>query len=60
MEIPQGNSMFSYLYLNKQKCHVFLFIFLLFCNSREQEGRIGPAKGEGFALVGGAGGGESG
>jgi hypothetical protein len=27
MEISQGNFLCSYLYQNKQKCHVFLFIF---------------------------------
>jgi hypothetical protein len=27
MEISQGNSLFSYLYLNKQECYFFSFFF---------------------------------
>jgi hypothetical protein len=38
MEISQGNSLCSYLYPNKQKCHFFIY------KIREQEGRTGPAQ----------------
>jgi hypothetical protein len=37
MEIPQGNNLYSYLYLNKQKCHVFLFSLLQKSENRRVE-----------------------
>jgi hypothetical protein len=41
MEISQGNFLCSYLYLNKQKCN---FFFFLFCSTKsENEGRTGPS-----------------
>jgi hypothetical protein len=44
MEISQGNSLFSYLYL--KQAEMICFSFYLFCKIREQEGRTGPACGE--------------
>jgi hypothetical protein len=38
MEIPQGNSLCSYLYL-KLKCHVFSFIFSLFSPTKSEHRR---------------------
>jgi hypothetical protein len=38
MEVPQGNSLCSYLKLAKMS-----FIFPFFCKIGEQEGGIGPA-----------------
>jgi hypothetical protein len=46
MEISQGNSLCSYMYL-KLKCHVFSFYLFSFFSykSGEQEGRTSPAQG---------------
>jgi hypothetical protein len=38
MEISQGNSLYSYLYL-KLKCHVFHFIFSLFPFTKSENKR---------------------
>jgi hypothetical protein len=55
MEIPQGNSLCSYLYLKQanMSCFSFSFFFFFFCKIREQEGRTGPAWGGGVVPVGG-------
>jgi hypothetical protein len=45
MEIPQGNSLCSYLYLKQTK--ISWFFFLSFFKIREQEGRTGPGHGGG-------------
>jgi hypothetical protein len=34
MEISQGNSLCSYLYLKLEKCHSFLFFFSLFSSTK--------------------------
>jgi hypothetical protein len=51
MEVPQGNSLSSYL---KQAKMSFLFPF--FCEIREQEGGTGSALGAGLDTIGGGGG----
>jgi hypothetical protein len=53
MEISQGNSSSSYLYLKQAKISYFSFHFLSFFFYRlgEQEGGIGPIQGD--WLVGG-------
>jgi hypothetical protein len=45
MEISQGNSLCSYLYLKQAKMS-FIFYFF-FYKIRQQEGRTGPAQGVG-------------
>jgi hypothetical protein len=42
MEKPQGNSLYSYLYLKQAKMSFFPPFF--FCKIREQEGRTGFAQ----------------
>jgi hypothetical protein len=49
MEIPQGNSLYSYFYLKQTK--MSCLSFSLFCKI-EQEGATGPAQGEQVAPVG--------
>jgi hypothetical protein len=51
MEISQGNSLCSYLYV-KLKCIVFHFIFSLFCPTKSEEGRTNSAQWGGLASVG--------
>jgi hypothetical protein len=55
MEMSQGNSLHSYLYLKlaKMSCFSFYLFSFLFCNIREQEGGTGSAQGQGLAPVGG-------
>jgi hypothetical protein len=62
MEIPQGNSLCSYLYLKQVKMSCFLFYLLsfLFYKIGEQEGRTSPSQGEGLRPVEGGGIGERG
>jgi hypothetical protein len=46
MEISQGNSLCSYLYLKQTKMSFFSFIFsFFFYNIGEEEGRTGPVVG---------------
>jgi hypothetical protein len=52
MEISQGNSLCSHLYLKLEKKVMFFFSSFLFCKIREQEGRRDPAQGGGLAPVG--------
>jgi hypothetical protein len=42
MEMSQGNSLYSYLYL-KPKCHVFHFLFFLLQNQRKGGHKSCPA-----------------
>jgi hypothetical protein len=52
MEVSQGNS--TTFISKKQKCHIFLFLFLFsLLQIREQEGRTTPAQGGGLTPVGG-------
>jgi hypothetical protein len=48
MEISQGNSLHSYLYLRQAKVHVFSFYILsfFFYKIGEQESRTGSVQGE--------------
>jgi hypothetical protein len=39
IEITQGNSLCSYLYLKLEKCHVSLFIFYVFSSTRSENRR---------------------
>jgi hypothetical protein len=48
MEISQGNSLCSYLYLKLEKMSCFSFLQKI----REQEGRTCPAQGGGLTSVG--------
>jgi hypothetical protein len=51
-EIPQKNSLCSYLYLKQAKMSLFSFyLFSLFYKIGEQEGGIGPAQERGLAPV---------
>jgi hypothetical protein len=54
MEISQGNSLCSYLFLKLAKTLYFSFYLLsfFFFKFGEQEGRTGPAGGGGLAPVG--------
>jgi hypothetical protein len=52
MEISQGNSLCSYLYLKQAKISCLSFYLLFFYKIREQEGRTSLAQGKGLALVG--------
>jgi hypothetical protein len=54
MEISQGNSLYSYLYLKQAKMSfVLFFIFsLFFYKIREQEGGTSPAQRDGIVPVG--------
>jgi hypothetical protein len=49
MEISQGNSHCSYLYLKQAKISCFSFYLFSFSSyeTREQDGEISPAQGEG-------------
>jgi hypothetical protein len=53
MEVSQGNSLCSYLYL-KLKCHAFQFILFLFFSYkiREQKGGTSPGQGGRLAPMG--------
>jgi hypothetical protein len=51
MEVSQGNSLYSHLYL-KLKCHVFCFTFSLFSPTKLEEGRTNPVQRGGLAPVG--------
>jgi hypothetical protein len=53
MEITQGTSLCSYLYLKlaKMSCFSFYLFAFLLCKIREQEGGTGPAQREGLAPV---------
>jgi hypothetical protein len=54
MEISQGNFLCSYLFSNKLKYQVFIYLFsFFFYKIREQVGGAGPAQGGGMAPVGG-------
>jgi hypothetical protein len=61
MEISQGNSLCSYLYL-KLKCHIFHFIFPLFSPTESEIRRAEQVlpRGGGMAPLGRGGVGESG
>jgi hypothetical protein len=50
MEISQGNSLCSYLYLKKAKMSCFSFYLFSYIIG-EQEGRTSPAQGGGLAPV---------
>jgi hypothetical protein len=54
MEISQGNSCVSYLYLKKTKSHVFSFglFSFFFYKIEEHEGIIGPVQGREVGPVG--------
>jgi hypothetical protein len=46
MEIPQGSSLCSYLYLKQAKMSFFFFFFFFFFYKiEEKEGRTGPSLG---------------
>jgi hypothetical protein len=59
MEISQGNSLCSYLYLKQAKMSFFNFLFFFFClflyKIREQKGRRGLAWGGWYPWEGGGG-----
>jgi hypothetical protein len=54
MEMPQGNSLCSYVYLKQARisCFSFYFLSFFFYKIGQQESRTGPAQGVGLALVG--------
>jgi hypothetical protein len=53
MDIPKGDSLYSYLPLSQTNKNVTFFFFsFLFCKIGEQEGVIGLAQGEALAPVG--------
>jgi hypothetical protein len=52
LELPQGYFYIAAFISNKEKCHVFLFIFSLLQNQR-MGGKIDPSQGGGLATVGG-------
>jgi hypothetical protein len=53
VEIPQGNSLCSYLYLKQAKmsCHSFSLFSFFFHKIGQQEGKTSPAQGGGLAPV---------
>jgi hypothetical protein len=55
MQISQGNSLYSYLYLKQAKisCFSFYLFSFFFYKIGEQDGKTCPAQEEGLAPVGG-------